>query len=99
MKETIDSAIGQKKPLIIVTQPLATLGSETLNQIMKTLGQAEKEKRIQSPVLWLHQGASPVNIKNSSSLKTGLVALHSSSIESLKLFYQRIEKTDGSELE
>ncbi len=99
MKETIDSAIGQKKPLIIVTQPLATLGSETLNQIMKTLGQAEKEKRIQSPVLWLHQGASPVNIKNSSSLKTGLVALHSSSIESLKLFYQRIEKTDGSEFE
>jgi beta-glucosidase-like glycosyl hydrolase len=95
--QTIENGVIQKVPVIVVTQPTATLGAENLSQVMRTIGGAERNQQISTPVVWLHQGALPVTVKNGQDLRTALVALHSTSVESIRIFYESVMEKYGSE--
>ncbi len=86
IKQFVENSVEKNIPLVVVTQPLASLGNESLSQIIKTMGTAEKSNSVKGGILWVHQGPAPVVLKDSQSLKTGIVSLHSSSLESLQIF-------------
>lgn len=84
--------------MVLVTPPRA-LGSEELFQALrKYLGTRIKEKSIKSPIVWLHQGATPIklNQKNREELALGILSLHSGSMATLDSLMSRLihEKND-----
>jgi len=97
----IEEAMRLSVPLVLVTPPRA-LGSEELFQALRVrLGALIRKKELRSPVLWAHQGATPIKInpKTKRDLPMGILSLHSGSLATLNSLMSRLinekKESDG----
>jgi hypothetical protein len=85
MEKSLNEAIQQDKPVVVVTPPRAEFSEQLFKIIQKAMARRTTDPERSGPVLWIHQGLRPLDIQwNPESIKIGLVSLHSTSAMSLE---------------
>jgi hypothetical protein len=96
VKREIRAAIRAGRPLIVVTGPRASSSEEIFKAVESEFADAMKKRSIKGPVLWVHQGAKPVDLNwQADKLQIGIVSLYSSSYESLNAFASYLKRETG----
>lgn len=95
LSSLLDQALRSKTPVVVVTGPRASSSEEAFSLVRRSLGawEADTQRAVDTmgPVVWLHQGARPFEIKKSAGeFRLGVVSLHSSSLASFKLFLDEL---------
>lgn len=91
VKDSVSAAVMMRQPLLIVTPPRALGSEELFTTLRKELGDLVRRKKITSPIIWAHQGATPIKLQWSAErLPMGLVSLHSGSLGSLRALMTKL---------
>ncbi len=84
LRTLLDASEGGDSPLIVMTGPRASSSEETFGIVRRSLSKMNAKISPNKPVLWVHQGARPVELgRDPASLRLGLLSLYSSSRLSL----------------
>jgi len=84
LRRTLRDAKKSGEPLLVVTGPRSSAAEASFRVIREELGRSSLSAETSAPVLWVHQGAKPVEFRRDpASLRIGIVGLHSASIASL----------------
>ncbi len=87
-----------KVPVVVLTKPQASSSPETLNLVRSELRSLEKEIGSEVPLIWIHLGSKPVEIRREpAQVSMGIVSLNTATPEGLKSFLKSFFKPEGIE--
>lgn len=87
-----------KIPLIVITKPQASSSPEVLGLVRGHLARLEKKLGPELPLLWIHLGSKPVEIRRDpNDVRLGIVSLNTTSSAGLRRFIEDFFIDEGVE--
>ena len=93
LKALLKTTLKSGTPFVVMTGPMASSSEEVFQAIKVGLGGALKNGGVHGPVLWAHQGGTPVEFRwQADQLGIGIMSLNSGSAESLNAFSSYVRR-------
>ncbi len=89
----LNLSIEEKHPLVVITGPRASSSEDSFKVASEFMAKVASKSVEADPILWVHQGLRPVDLKwDPALLPFGMMSLHSASLESFKYFLEYMQR-------